>query len=62
MATRSDIGIFEEKNVDFFSFVYLIIKKYQLHGYIPQRLYREGNAYIIKNPMVCLMGPIAKFL
>ena len=24
--------------------------------------YREGHAYIVKNPMVCLMGPTIKFL
>ena len=24
--------------------------------------YREGHAYIVKNPMVCLKGPTTKFL
>ena len=27
-----------------------------------QCFYREGHAYIVKNPMVCLMGPTTKFL
>ena len=24
--------------------------------------YREGHAYIVKNPIVCLIGPTTKFL
>ena len=30
--------------------------------YSAQCFYREGHAYIVKNPMVCLMGPTTKFL
>ena len=29
---------------------------------IAQCFYREGHAYILKNPMVGLMGPTTKFL
>ena len=33
-----------------------------LHSYTAQCFYREGRAYIVKNPMVCLICPAAKFL
>ena len=37
-------------------------KKEFLEPYIAQCFYREGHAYIVENPMVCLIGPATKFL
>ena len=31
-------------------------------GYNAQCFYREGHAYIVKNPIACLMGPTTKFV